>query len=343
MALRFVDSMAHYSQTQLQAGRKYGSTNGVQINATGGRRTNPCLRVTGWNTPLTLILDQQPTWIQGWAWKLGSIPGSGGLNDHFLDIYDAGTLQCFFHMNTDGTISGYRGNGTLLGTSAGVIPSGSYVYIEFKVTIHASAGVMAIRVNGVSFLNLTGKNTQMSGNATANKFVYYQNPSFAPGVTTDWHDFYVCDGTGSVNNDFLGDIRVDATFPNAAGTNSAWTPNSAVANYTTVDENPATDDTDYNSSSTAGNKDTYNYPAIPPSAGTVFGVVVQSTVRKDDAGSRTTRALVLQGGTVYNGATLGVGDTYAIQTEIFEQDPNTAAPWTVAGVNSAEYGLELVS
>lgn len=336
--LRFVDSFDHYPTAQ--GGRKWKSFHAsATISPGNGRHGSASYRATNINQFSYKDFDNQDTWIIGHSFRYGIATGIGR---RMVFVFDS-TLaaQCGWNLERSGQISIFHGI-TSLGMSTLALTLGVTYYIEFKVKIHHTLGTAEVRVNGETWLSLSGVDTQDGVNPYGNRIMLMDNQGGSEANTIDFDDLYVCDGQGAVNNTFLGDCRVDATLPTGDGNYSQWTP-STPPNYENVNDAAANDDTDYNRSATVAQKDTYAYPDIPPTTGVVLGVAVQLTLRKDDAGGRTTRAIIRQGGTDYPGVTRGLGEAYALFTDIFEQDPSTAAPWTLAGVNAAEYGVELVS
>lgn len=195
----------------------------------------------------------------------------------------------------------------------------------------------------MNILNLTNQNTKAQTSATANT-VYIGHSALANVAGLHyWDDLYICDGTGSTNNDFLGDVRVQTLYPSSAGATSAFTSSSGGVNYTNVDETPANGDTDYNSSATVGATDTYGYTDIPASA-TVKGVQVNVIARKDDAGTRTIAPVVRHSGTDYVGTAQSAGaGTYSDLLQLYEQNPGTSAAWVATDVNNAEFGAKIAS
>lgn len=185
--------------------------------------------------------------------------------------------------------------------------------------------------------------TQNSSNATVNVI------GFGTGVTgsNDCHedfyidDLYVCDGQGTANNGFLGDCRVDSYLPTADGANTGLTPSSGTTHFSLVDDATPNDDTDYNESATVAAKDTYGFADIVHNPASVFGVQVNLNVKKDDAGFRQVKEVVHSGGTDFPGTAQALSTSYAYKSAIREVDPATGAPWTKAGVNSAEFGMEI--
>jgi hypothetical protein len=70
-------------------------------------------------------------------------------------------------------------------------------------------------------------------------------------------------------------------------------------------------------------------------------VQVTTVARKDDAGSRSLRAVLKSGAIMANGSTRVLGTSYALYDDRFEVDPATGAVWTKADVDALEAGVEL--
>jgi hypothetical protein len=154
----------------------------------------------------------------------------------------------------------------------------------------------------------------------------------------------VCSSAGSVNNNFLGDVRVYTLYPSGVGTTSglARTGGSVAGNYTAVNENPPDGDTSYNSTNVVGTYDTYQYDDLPVNVTSVLAVASSYDYRRDDAGFRQMTTRVRSGGTEAdfpNPVTIGSG--YAIVQQIAETNPVSAGAWTLATVNAAELGPKL--
>jgi len=152
----------------------------------------------------------------------------------------------------------------------------------------------------------------------------------------------VLDGSGAVNNDFLGDTKSETLRPTGAGTATGWTPSTG-SNWQNVDDTAPNDDADYNSTSTAGATDTFALGDLATTPAAIYGVQACVEIRKDDAGSRSAALVLRSGGTAYVGATQSVLDAYTVLREIWEADPATGLPWTAAAVNNLEVGYRLIS
>lgn len=309
------------------------------IGTASGRYGNG-MRATGANHFCSRSFESQATWVVGFAFRM-SVALGNTLN--ILTLLDSAVVHCGVAVqDTTGLLIAWRGtNATVLGTSAAPLAPNIWHYIEAKFTIHDTAGVAIVRVNGVPVINLTSQDTRNAGNASANTIRIGSSTTPTP-ANLDYDDIYVFDTTGSSNNDFVGDCRVERIAPSGAGATTAWTP-SAGANYACVDEAPPNADTDYVSSLTAGQTDTYACGNLVTTSGTVYAVQATATARKDDAGSRSLALVARPGGTDRLGATQGIGDTYGTYTEIWNTNPDTAAAWTIAAVNASEFGQRLIA
>lgn len=185
----------------------------------------------------------------------------------------------------------------------------------------------------------TGQDLKNTANATANSVTFHGAVS-----ATQLDDFYVCDGTGSANLDFLGDCRVITVLPNAAGDKSEMTLTGTglTQHYQAVNDNPPDGDTTYVSSSTLNQIDLFHFADVSI-AGTVRGVQISLLARKDDAGTRTMASVVKSAGTEYVGSSFSLGTGYQYFSDVRETDPATGAAWTVGNFNSAQAGVKLVS
>ena len=74
-----------------------------------------------------------------------------------------------------------------------------------------------------------------------------------------------------------------------------------------------------------------------------MAVQVATIARKDDAGSRSLRAVLKSGGATASGATRVLSTSYAVYDDRFEVDPASGAAWTKAGVDTLHAGVEVVT
>lgn len=252
---------------------------------------------------------------------------------------DSTTVQCGLYPN--GTeMQARNGDGTLLGTTSGLgLHYNSWVFVEIKVTIDNSGGVVVVRANNNVVLNLSSQDTQYSANAYLNRIEYC---GIVGDLDTYYDDLYILDTTGTKNNDFLGDVRIDAVRPNGVGSHTDFTPLSG-ANYENVDETLGPDDnTSYNSSGSLGAKDSYAMSSLAALGTTIHGVKTQISASKDDAGARGVKCLTKAGSTEDTGTEMSLSQgTYETPAEMYEDNPDDSAAWEEADVNGMEVGVEI--
>ena len=336
MALRFMDGAELGAVSQ----KWTGGTDNISYDAGTPRYGSYSIKNKyGDFRNFYVTLDAQATWIVGFAYRTSAI---GANNIKLLRIQDAGTDHIYLQQKaTTGELEVYNGDGTLLASSGYTISPYVWYYIEFKVTINNTTGSFELKVLGVSQASGTNVDTQNTANATADR-IQFEYHGTGSSINFWWDDIYICDGAGALNNDFLGDCRVDALTPTADTAQADFTPQGGGANYVEVDEIVPDDDTTYVYSSTVGHRDLYTMADMPVS-GAVFGLQLAWRARKADAGSRSARRVLKSGVTTDLGTSQPLSDTYQTFLEIIETDPNTGSQWSEAGVNAAEIGFEIAA
>lgn len=336
MALRWCDSFDHFGSTGVMTPR-YDSNN-LFSTAAGGRNGTNALSCVNIGATLTKILDSQSTWIVGFSRNRTQLNHGA-----FFRWVDNATTQVEFRDNALGKVEVYgNGGATLIGTSTHVISPATDNYYELKIgSFHDTTGSVEVRVNGVVEVSLTNVDTKGSANGTADRFTFLGSLS---GQATLWDDFYVCDGTGGSNNDFLGDCRVQMLLPNGDGNSSQWvgSDGNSTNNSLLVDEGTPNNDTDYVTSGTVSDKDTYAFGNLASTAGTVAGVQVNVYARKDDAGTRKIVTVARVSATEVDSADISVTTSYLGYVDLRETKPGGGA-WTITDVNAAEFGVKVTA
>jgi hypothetical protein len=256
-------------------------------------------------------------------------------NSEFLDVRDATVTHLTYTVNADGSIDIKRGGsgGTLLASSAaGVLVSGAYDYYEFKHLIANAGGTAEVLKNGVSVVSFSG-DTQNAGTAASTNVSLYTVTS----GNGHWCDIYYGD-TGA----YWGDIRVECIHPTGAGNSAVLTRGGADsgANWSQVEEVVPNDDTDYVTSGTPGDKDTYAYANLTSTGGTVRAVQINERARKDDAGARSIVSVARLSGTETDGAVHTLSTSYGSFRSVRTTKPGGGA-WAIADVNNAEFGVKI--
>lgn len=276
------------------------------------------------------------TIIIGHAMLLGSVTTS---TQWRIRLIEGSTVQMTIQNEPTGAISAYRGSSaTLLGqSSTNVLLPNQWCYVECRVVLHGTTGAVTVNANGVQVLNLTSVNTISSANAYANSLSIGNSNGGGPLVD----DLYIMDTTGTPNA-FLGDCRVDSLAP-AADVSTAWTrTGGSLTNASAVSE-ARLETTNYVTSSTVGQIDRYSLASLPHSPLTVHAVAPVYHAADSDAGARTVRSKVYSAGGTFNGASTQPSTSGGYIRDITTVDPATGSAWTVAAVNAANLGIEIVS
>ena len=223
--LLHADGFDHYATADLT--KKWTAIQGISTSTilpVSGRRGGGAFSTataSGWATK---TLPSSPsTVIAGFAFRPAN---NGAANHRFFSLLENGAYHIYLNFNAANKIDVTR-NSTLLATGSAVLSIGAFYYIEVKATIHDTTGAVTVRVNGLNDIVLTNVDTRNAGAGVINQVGIGDPGTFGPTGGAMWDDFYLCDTSGTTNNDFLGDTRVDTLYPNADGAFSAWTPSAA--------------------------------------------------------------------------------------------------------------------
>lgn len=262
----------------------------------------------------------------------------------FIQLFDSnGGAQ--LTLREDGTeYKIYRGTwdtGTLLATSPAVTV-GIGVYIELLVTVHPTAGAYELRINEVTQFSATNVNTQNTGTRDVGRVLLWGRWTDGSAGNCYIDDFYIADTAAPAPlGYFLGNQKIEALIPNAAGDVTGWTAFSD-SNYRNVDDRPHNSDVDYNYSSTVNASDLYHLSNLSNS-GSIRGVHVKYVARKDDALVRAVRPLIRTGGVTYAGGNDSLTTSYDEYFEVWTQNPQTLSDWSVADINALQVGIQTTS
>ena len=223
-------------------------------------------------------------------------------------------------------------------------------YIELKVTVRTGTnGAYELRHNGVLDISGTSVDLADTGGDGWDVFAYRFTSNVSNSVYLD--DTYICDGTGAKNNDFLGPSIVEAVEVNADGTTNQFDQNSSVsAAYTHVDDpgQSTPDDTTtggYIGSDTNTHKDLFAFTDLTQITGTIHAVQLGVQMAMGATGTRTVKTKYRDPDTTEADGTSHVVDStnYDEFTEVFDNNPASAAAWDVTDIDGGEFGVEVVS
>jgi len=341
MALLFVDGFDHFDPQALKPDGvpNYGYAKAQyapQCERVPGRRSaSSALRFPANTQGVAMVREigyGVSRVIVGCALRLSLLPPN---RFPLLFVRTASSQRYELSVNSIGLL-GLGQGGWPTGESLRAISAQTWNHLELKVVEGNGTGLLELRVNSQTWLTISGQSIPTGGNLVAGGVCWADQPW---PVELLFDDFYLADGSGTRNNDYLGDVRIDALHPTGAGTFSQWTPSGAGQNWEMVDE-PLPDHSDYVTATNTGDRDSYAFQPLPAmNTPTVLGVQVTALAKKTDAGAGTLKALTQSGATVATGTAQALTTDPTYLTTVFEQTA-TGVDWTEAELNAAEFGVE---
>lgn len=350
MALQFIDGFDHYDRNStVAAGASMTAKwdvsffGGAMEPVTGGRFGGQALQVES-TAGSAHVQKSTPTpkdeMVVGFAF-LPKVTGSHITKIHLIYGAESAILQLDM---SSGIASVTTTGGASATSAAGVLTSGVWHYIEFKVKVHETLGTIEVRVNEVNVASTSAADTGTTGGTiTALRIESTSN------LQTDLvDDLYWLDVTGSDNNDFLGDSRISVLAPKADGNDNNFTGTFQVgdtSNFQAVDETLANIDTDFVESGLIGAREDYSNQDLSDIGVTptvIYGVQVSNSTLKTDVGTLKFKNEMTIAGVQFQGAeeTATTGE-YHVSTFIRDTDPSDSAAWTEAKVDAVGSGCTI--
>jgi hypothetical protein len=342
MALLYVDSFPYETLparwTDIKAPGAYGGT--LEVLNSNGRFGGRWLHIQGggdWTYGgLIWVGKTLPANCPTLCCQFGFKPMTTTPNN-FFKVRDSGDTQVYLKIDS-GIISVYNGADELLGTAPSyVLSTNVWHQIEFKVTISHSAGAVTLRVDGVILLALSSIDTQFTANAYSNEFFFWADYG---GRELGISDVIIMDTTGSYCKDLLGPRMVELKVADANGYYTQFTPSASPGNNADmVNEVPPDDDATYNTGDIDAIDTFTKTPILNPTA-TIDAVVCNIYCKTNDGGTATIAGVVRSDGVDALGPEIPVTASYDYLPSIIYLDPKTAAQFTAAGFNAAEFGYK---
>lgn len=357
MTMEFIDGFDHYGSgstgiTNALAGVYAEFDVSVTISNTQVR-TGLFSLATGGNTNAGIhwrrVLSGPQTKVGvGMAIYFTTLPN---VNNNYAPIQfcdAANAVHISIQVNSTGAIEVRRGDfttGTILGTSTTFLTASAWSHIEAAVFFSNTVGTVEVRLNGVTVVNLSGIDTVNTSNVECSQVrsrafaVEAQGASFID-------DLYCWNGGGSEHNDFIGDEKCFVTYLDSDQEEADWVPNSGVTGYTQVDETSPDGDTTYIEAASIPESgqavSEFGISNADSSIVSITCVSVYGMMRKTDAGASTVVQSLRSSNALSDGANRPLTTAYTYYPEIFALDPDTGAPWTLAGFNAALFRITRV-
>ncbi len=271
---------------------------------------------------------------------IASIHEVGRANLHSLMMKDTGHLAVIASRETIPRVD------SILYTaqaSTKPITADTWHYIEFESSINNTTGELVVYVDSTEVINFTG-DTDLSYNGTETdvRDIYFFGPnSSANSQTHEFDDIYVIDAddaTGSVAA--LGPVSIEMLTPTSQTTGDfLGSDSNSTDNHLLVDERPVSD-TDYVESATAADRDLYGW-SDRTLTGDVIAIAPVVVALNSDTGTVALDLVISSNSTESQTAAKNLSGSAEHLTEIYPNDPDTAAAWTTSGVNALLAGFEV--
>jgi hypothetical protein len=259
----------------------------------------------------------------------------------FRDV--ANVTHTMIVMGTDGSVFATRGSlvggvvgGTSLGRADPCIAPGGYHHFEVKEKIDNSTGYIEVRMNQVTVLNLTGKDTQNTANAAVAQFALGQRGNALSGTpafgTFDLDDCFAWDDDASdLTNtvvDFIGDKGAYWLPVTADTAINDFDITGSVTAYGALDEVPPSG-ADYLHTALTSARVILGVAALPDNVSEVIAYIPVGYMQKDESGPVTMRMGLVSGTDETYGPNDDPATAYAyLRPGPKTIDPATGVPWS---------------
>ena len=321
-----------------------GETNFRMRNDAPAVRTDWSLRITysPWDTYLkTPLGTANDTLIAGIAINSPLMTGWANTDEWGLFVFrnEAGN-RCAQVVASHGTYYIKDATGSYIGGVRGMTEIGAFHYVEAKVYGHATNGTIEVHINGCPVFSATSVNTAGASGVATRVAIGWSDPPTSMDYARI-EDFYICDGNGSVNNDFLGDVTVKTLWPSGdASVNMAQIGENYATHYQQVNGGDSLRTTDWVLDSASGAQDTFNMDDTPEAYEAIHGVVAWA-YSKHTSGTGNYKLVVESNGDETKSANITATTDWAYDKLVVETDPDTSNAWTPGTVNAMTAGFEI--
>jgi hypothetical protein len=338
MTLRLIEDFFEVGANPENVAGGNWSINGGRVGGSGamtssGSGTWAALTGQGWASGIA-------DFYCGFALRAGTNMNGVNIVTAYSDLNT--TPHLTLSMDSSNRLTIWRGlassGGTLLATSAtpfSVLGQWRSINLYFK--IDDATGRAVVKVDGNTQIDYSGDTRNGGSAGTIDGFRASLNSSASNGIA----DLVICDGLGTVNNTYPGDIACIRRLPNGNGTYSQFTGSdgNSVDNYALVDEAPS-NDTDYTYATASGQKDSYAVEDLPPATLSVMGVRAVAKTAKSGAGAAGMSVMIRENGTDTYSSSVPLSTSFSWQGDVVrEVKPSNSSAWTISDVNAMEIGV----
>lgn len=333
MAILWMDGFDYYGASLLLTTRYTFTANSFDNSGTGRFGGKALSNPGGSTSRMTHPLPApQSSLSMGFAFKYNT--GSGSDRVILYLNNNASRICTLFLRGSDKKLVFVRGSSigsNVLAESANALVNNTWHYIGLEFVRHASTGSIKLYLDGVL------EDTEDPANTGASDINSIEIESFSSNAIF-MDDYYVVSGST-----WLGERKIETLRPSADTAQKDWTPDSGSDNYSRVNETPMNGDTSYVAAATPGDLDLYELANLSGNPDAIDAVQTIVAARKDDSETRTIAPVLLSGSTQEEGDPVATATSYGVGVQVFEQNPDSLAPWDTGGVNALQVGIKVVA
>lgn len=257
----------------------------------------------------------------------------------FIQLYALPTVHLTIGRDANRKMTvllGFESSTTVLAVGTQTVIDDRWTHIQVRATIANTGGICQVKVDDVLDIDFTG-DTRNGGSTTDVGYVLVGGADPDSQLT----DVVIVDTTGAEHNSWMGDLMVQALYPNGNGDVSDGINNvtsNNVNNYSYVDEiyNPTGD---YVTFTTDGTGDTYQMQNLKPGTSSVVAVQTVMTALRT-SGTKNALPRTRISGTTYTGPSVALTSSKVDYANPALLSPATGVAWTPAEVDSAQFGAQ---
>jgi hypothetical protein len=343
MAMFFSDGFDSYSSTASLLNRwssvgspwvwdpVAGRRGGGAIVASGAAATTA---ISSFRDAVALVSAQAVHFFGFWM-KLSAAPAA---NTILYTLFTRNEDTMSIRVNTTGTLSGLSTSGGVYATGATNVADDAWHWIEFR--IQKAIATQTCFVDGVSQWSVAVSNVTLQPESY---FSFFSMPNRTLTID-DVIGYNDSAGYPQTANFPIG-LSIITTIRPSADVEADFSRSSGVSNFSLVNEQ-SLDVNNWVEGFNALDMDLYEYDDIlfSPTPTRIHTLMVTSALMDPKIGSKTFSNVARSHATQGNGTTLFVpiGDAIFYQSS-FPLDPDTGGQWFEGTINSAVFGLRVVS
>lgn len=235
------------------------------------------------------------------------------------------TIIAAVYIDTTGRLVLSGGGGADVRSTSPIIVANAWQHIE--AVLDTTAGSLSVRVEGFPIVSFTGRTFSGPISQVAVRITI--------GASTRQYlkDWFIWDGSGTRNNDWMGPIQVFDMTPDGDISNG-WTSTGSNA-WSVIDESPPNDADYIQAGSSLPAPAVVTLTNLPSNIVAIRGIISFTRSWKTDGGDATLVMGVSPNGTNWdNGSDILVSTAPTYWSRVSELSPATGTAWTPVEINA---------